>query len=676
MQRFQLHSRILTFLFIITFVVAIAFPDVFSPAHDLKLSSGEGAALIQHKQLFAPTDNSKRAAPSPRQDSDPPYNTDNSWGATNHSKAVGSVAREICNPHLCPKGTGKLPAQAFETTSATTKIPTLAYTNGEQQILAPDWSQITWGSLPPIEEPGWIQFPPNFVKKLGYDPSRSWLSGVSPDQFVMLGDMQDAFHLEAFTLEDISGLTELAMETLSLDDFGLTYWQSPQSLVEAIPELGKLPVAKVAPIRDLLKIEGGWSNDSIAQVLELYPTKGSLPLEKLDLKQYDLKSIPGLTQTPLGKFASWQQSSIAQVPGLNQVPFSQFPIPLIGSSISLGITDVVWSAVEHGDPKVEPSYFISGTVNKKDQTVPVPCEAGEPCAYIELTDPASVSGPLHGKRWVSGKVQQVKGGFGPLAAVNGGWEPAGKLVYGSAFKVVLTNTNESKGTADFALYLRACVHIPFYGKSCTPYFIGGIPWFPTNEKGFVIVASTEQPNVNIASKYQEQLAQISEQNQPKSQETQAQEPIEDGSGATQTSPTYADGSINQRIINAMQQAENFPTGSGYSPPETDNGNNACAWAVNQVIAKAGIPKLGGNTLAVNGIEAALQGGRGERIDDRSQARAGDIALIPGKHVGICLNNGCTQIKSNSSSRASFSWISDAYFSPSYRQPTRVYRVRS
>jgi hypothetical protein len=50
------------------------------------------------------------------------------------------------------------------------------------------------------------------------------------------------------------------------------------------------------------------------------------------------------------------------------------------------------------------------------------------------------------------------------------------------FKVVLTSVDEPKGTADFALYLRACGHFPFIGKSCTPYFIGGIPWFPTSEK--------------------------------------------------------------------------------------------------------------------------------------------------------------------------------------------------
>jgi hypothetical protein len=54
-----------------------------------------------------------------------------------------------------------------------------------------------------------------------------------------------------------------------------------------------------------------------------------------------------------------------------------------------------------------------------------------------------VDGPYYGKRWASGAVQKVKG-YGPLAIVNGGWEPTGKLVFGSAFKVVLTSVDEPK----------------------------------------------------------------------------------------------------------------------------------------------------------------------------------------------------------------------------------------
>lgn len=572
----------------------------------------------------------------------------------------------------------QFPAQAAESIS----IPTEVYTNGEQQVLAPDWSQIAWGSLPAIGESGEIQVSSKFLKELGYDPSRVWFSGDRPEQFVMLGDVRDAFHMEAFNLKDISGLSGLAMETLTLNNFGLTQWQTPESLIKAIPKLGSLQVNQVAPIQDLLKITGVESSGSIAQLIEQNPTFARMPLGELDLEQYNLQSIPGLSQTALGKFKGWQQSFIAQVPGLNSIPFNQFPIPLIGGNISVGLTSDIWSRAEHGDPEVPANYFISGTINRKDKTVPVPCEAGKPCAYIELSDPIGANAPLHGKRWVSGKTQQVKGGFGPLKAVNNGWEPTGKLVFGSAFKVVLTDTDESKGIANFALYFRACVRIPFYGKSCTPYFIGGIPWFPTNEKGLVVVASSAKPNVNVGSKYQEQIAQIEQQYEPQPTPEDAnvnQSPTAniDPSSKVNTSTNIKPGEANTRIVDAINNLGRFPS----NVPGTDGGRNACMWAVNRVLKEAGYATLGNDTLAVRTGQAALENGRGQKLNI-TDAEPGDIVLVDkggsSQHIGFCMNKGCTQTISNSSSRASFSFRGNSNFSYSgspYNGATpQVYRL--
>jgi hypothetical protein len=418
--------------------------------------------------------------------------------------------------HYRNSSIGELPAQAVEatyTTSEQTAIPTLAYTNGQQQVLAPDWSKITWGNLPPIEESGWIQIPENLVKKLGYNPSRVWQAGDHPDQFTFLGDVQDALHPEAFKLEDISGITGLAMNTLNLNDFGLMNWQTPKSLVKAIPALANLPIEEVAPLRDLLQITGGGGAGSIAQLLRQNPTFALLPLGKLGLDKYNLQSMPGLEQIPLGKFTGWQQSAITSIPGLNQVPFNLFPQSILGGVGVVGIADVVWSAAEHGDANVGANQFVSGTVNKKNQTIPVACTAGKPCVYLELSDPAGANAPLHGKRWASGKSQKVKGGFGVLGKVNNGWEPAGKLVYGPAFKVVMLDTNESTGSASFGLYLRFCSR-GLVDLGCTPYFVGPIPWIPVKEKGALIVAGVSTPKVKIPSKYQEQLEQLRQQYEP------------------------------------------------------------------------------------------------------------------------------------------------------------------
>ena len=567
-------------------------------------------------------------------------------------------------------------------TTASTSIPTIAYTSGGQQVQAPDWSKITFSSLPPIESPGWIDFQPSLIKSLGYDPSRVWLAGSSPNQFVMLGDMAEAFHMEAFNLKDISGLTGLAIESLSLNDFGLTQWQTPKSLLKAIDPLGNLPVSQIAPFRDLLDISGVKLNGSVASVIRTNPTFANSPLVKLDLNKYSLGSIPGLTQTPIGKFAGWQQSFIAQVPGLSFVPFDRLPLPLLGGSIRIGTTDLVWSGAEHGDGKVPPDLYISGTVNKKSKTVPVPCKPNQPCAYIELSDPLGTNAPLHGKRWVSGKIQKVKGGFGPLAKVNNGWEPAGLLVFGPAFKVVLTDTDESLGRANFALYLRACVNIPFYGKSCTPYFIGGIPWLPTEETGFVIVASTAKPNVNVDSKYQQQIASIEQSNQPQTsnpQSEQSTQQAEDSATSVESLPT--DGkllSANSKIMAAIKNLGSFPS----NVPGTDGGRNACLWAVNRVIKEAGLTPLANDSLWVLDAKASLDKGRGEKINI-ANAQPGDIVLVDkggsSQHIGFCLNSGCTQTISNSSSRASFSFRGNSNFSypgsPYNGATSQVYRLK-
>lgn len=390
-----------------------------------------------------------------------------------------SLALAIASPQLGNKLTN----------AQTVSIPTVAYRVGFQQLLAPDWAQISFSSLPPIQEPGRIQLPSSLIAKIGYNPSRSWNAGQTPASFVMLGDVEDAFHIEAFTLKDISSLSSANMSGLRLNDFALTNWQTPSSLVKAIPQLGHRPVAQVKPIRDLWAKVGGLSaTGTIAEVLNQNPSLGIVPLGKLDLKGYSLDSIPGLTQTRIAKFSAWQQSFIAQVPGLNQVPFAVFPQSPLSSIGMVGIADVIWSAAEHGDSLVGDEYFISGRVNRSGANIPVACESDLDCPYIELSDFTGTSGAMHGKRWASGK-QQVQGGFGPLAVVNNGREPTGRLVYGPAFKVVVTGTNESSGTADFGLYLRICTHIPFLGKTCTPYFIGPIPWLPTREKGLVVVSA-------------------------------------------------------------------------------------------------------------------------------------------------------------------------------------------
>ena len=92
----------------------------------------------------------------------------------------------------------------------------------------------------------------------------------------------------------------------------------------------------------------------------------------------------------------------------------------------------------------------------------------------------------------------------------------------------------------------------------------------------------------------------------------------------------------------------------------DGGNLACAWAVNNVLAQAGIPPIDGNNF-VDQMQTQLDNGRGTEVT-QATAQPGDIVIENNdtmSHVGICINVGCTQVLSNSSSKATFSSISDA-----------------
>ncbi|BAT56999.1 unknown protein (plasmid) [Nostoc sp. NIES-3756] len=392
-------------------------------------------------------------------------------------KAISSIV----STSLIAASLLELPMAAFA------EIPTVTYTSGKYQLKSPDWSKINWSSLDSLTEPGYLNVSPEIAAKLGYNPSRSWSAGQNIDSVVMLGDVDEAFAQSEFTLDDIfsRGFSQNSLTTLK--DFGLIKWQTIGSLVKAIPNLKNLNVERIKPIQDLLRSKGIFTGATLGQVLYSYPQANKFSLSQLDLSKYSLNSIPKLTKTKISKFLNWQQSFINQVPGLNKVPFDKMPQPINSGLDVVGIASVVLGKSERGDSRARENYFVSGKVTRANKTVVVACGVGQECPYLELGDVAGSQGNLYGKRWASGSSQQVDGGFGILQRVNGGKEPTGRLVYGSGFKVVLTGVNESTGTANFGLFFRICMNFFLGGKSCTPYFIGPVPWVPVKENDLVIL---------------------------------------------------------------------------------------------------------------------------------------------------------------------------------------------
>ncbi|QLE59781.1 hypothetical protein [Nostoc sp. TCL26-01] len=365
-----------------------------------------------------------------------------------------------------------------------TEIPTINW----QNTRLPNWNQMTFANMPAIAESGSFQAPAGVVEKLGYDPSRSWDAGQTPDSYMMLGDFQDSFKLQNFSLNDIAQTVNLDLSEVDLDKFGAMKFQTLESLSDAIPDLKNTPISEVKPILDLLAQKLGTSFDSnqtIETLLQQSPHLGKLQFASLNLTSYSLDSIPGLVETPIGAFEKWQGVYINEIPGLADVPFSQFPNPINAVGANVGIVDIAFATDEQQRKRT-----ISGS-NKEGFAVP--CQ--KDCAHIELSGSSAVSG----KAWVSGKYQLVKGGKGILASVNGGKEPTGRHLFGDAFKVAVWDISEVDGMISQALFFRVCMRKTFVDLGCTPYFIGPVPFMTFKEKESIFLGLITGESSNSVS---------------------------------------------------------------------------------------------------------------------------------------------------------------------------------
>lgn len=379
---------------------------------------------------------------------------------------------------------GSLPTRILEVADPQSELPAT-------RVLLPDWNQISLSQMPGITRSGSIDGKP-YIQTLGYDLSRSWNTGMSPEQYLKLGDISEAFQSEVFSLEAIAQLTNLDLDQVALSAFTLAADQTLNHLAEIVPELAQTEVREIAPIAALLAAKAGGidvSNQTLAEVLATSPQAGQLQLREIDLSSFSITSIPNLEAVQLQQFEGWMNSFVEDVPGLGNVPLESMPNPIaeLGSLI-MRIDQV------YGPAEAQRNNTISGS---DVQGFSVPC-AGD-CAYIELDDLENAGrnarSSLEGKQWISGKYQEVEGGWGTLRSVNGGREPTGRLPFGSAFKVAVMEPDETSDTVDTALFFRFCAN----ALGCTPYFIGPVPFFTYKANALIFVGDLSDQRISPIS---------------------------------------------------------------------------------------------------------------------------------------------------------------------------------
>lgn len=86
---------------------------------------------------------------------------------------------------------GSLPTQILEIAGSQSGLPAT-------QVLLPDWNRISLSQMPGISRSGSIDGKP-YSQMLGYDLSRRWSAGMTPDQYLKLGDISQALQAEVFS---------------------------------------------------------------------------------------------------------------------------------------------------------------------------------------------------------------------------------------------------------------------------------------------------------------------------------------------------------------------------------------------------------------------------------------------------------------------------------------------
>ncbi|BBD63419.1 hypothetical protein NIES2109_62690 (plasmid) [Nostoc sp. HK-01] len=348
---------------------------------------------------------------------------------------------------------------------ASAQVP---FVEGEGGFI-PDWSRLKFSDMV-IREDGKITYRVN-----GRTETRAWKSGQSIAEFLKLGDFEDTeLNLETLDLEKISRAQNLRLNNLRLSDFQLMNWQTLPSLSRAVPGLANKSVKDVKPLDDFLKRQGILaSNRRIGNLAQIARLQRARLGQGINLKNYKITDIPGLERARFDGFGNWQESFIDGVPGLTDLTWDNFPGLLNVDLSFVGQVDLVLRDIEANRIR-----SISGSYQ---QGFNVPC-LQDNCAHAEM----SGIGRTTGVQWISGKVQKVRGGFGILKALNGGKEPTGRNPFGSAFKQVIWDIDESTGSMQTAMFFRICKTIPFIGRTCSPYFIGPVPFIEYREKDPII----------------------------------------------------------------------------------------------------------------------------------------------------------------------------------------------
>jgi hypothetical protein len=346
----------------------------------------------------------------------------------------------------------RLPAQAIVPTTANLIPPTLA-------------------DMGDFDRDGSFNLPEAAAKSFGAT-NISWQQGQSPVSTLPLGVWNTVFGVGDLTTKQLNPQAP-DLNGAALSNFGFLKGQNIGSLVQAIPSLKHLPIAKIQPIADAVGTLIGRNAPSTIGDLANNPLYAQKLLPP-DLSKYAAGSIPGLTDTPLKNFPGVMGKATAiDVPGLAQFPIPQMPKVNTPAMYQMARFDLIRTK-EVAERKV-----LSGSSAQPNAV----CTDASKCNSIEVQ--GVIGGVINGGQIIDGDTQQVSGGYGILGALNNYQEAPGFYPYGGSnteqgIKEVYYNFQAQAGTIDRGWYANIChadyaFGVKVFDWGCTPHFIGPLP---------------------------------------------------------------------------------------------------------------------------------------------------------------------------------------------------------
>ncbi|MGL5720601.1 MAG: peptidoglycan DD-metalloendopeptidase family protein, partial [Alphaproteobacteria bacterium] len=315
-------------------------------------------------------------------------------------------------------------------------------------------------------------------------------NGVSADIDKVLGPMKgdiDKFIKDNPWVKDIPLNQIIQGDWKGALDKGLQ--AGLDAAIKQFPQLANIPITDILGGLQSGNIKQFLINtaiDTVGDLLQNNPVLADLPIGLLtDIQNFSFTDIPGLVTTVIDKIPGLKDQLIVDVPGLGDASLSDLLAIINSATATVDFPDQGASTAKRA--------ISGGGYN----FVPTPCVG--PCENFEVNNVKSLipADLINGTTWVT-KDQEVPGGKGPLGEMFGGKEPVHVRPWGDRPNISLAalDVRDGKGEVDLGFYLRFCTDIPFYGKSCTPYSIGPIPFSTVNENDTVLIATLAPPPID------------------------------------------------------------------------------------------------------------------------------------------------------------------------------------